>query len=136
MISMNRPSRAARESATTTRYAGFFVVPVRLSRMCTATGHLTSLLVATRRSSRQEGEGAALALELAEPPFHVLEPLHHLLDLRVLLEEPIHVGDLGAAAARDAQAAAAVDDRGGQPLPGRHRGDDRLELLELALLAL
>src|SRR5215468_7463725 len=109
MTSMKRPSRAARESATTTRYAGFFVVPVRLSRMCTATGHLTSLLVATRRSSRQEGEGAA-ALELAEPPFHVLEPLHHLLDLRVLLEESIHVGDLGAAAARDAQAAAAVDD--------------------------
>src|SRR5262245_60895191 len=117
MISMNRPSRAARESATTTRYAGFFVVPVRLSRMCTATGHLTSLMVAMRRSSRQEGErAAALALELAEPPFHVLEPLHHLLDLRVLLEESIDVGDLGAAAARDAQAAAAVDDRGRQSL--------------------
>jgi hypothetical protein len=27
------PSRAARESATTTRYAGFRVVPVRLSLM-------------------------------------------------------------------------------------------------------
>src|SRR5262245_16042570 len=129
---MNRPSRAARESATTTRYAGFFVVPVRLSRMCTATGHLTSLLVATGRSSRQEGERA---LELAHLPFHVLEPLHHLLHLRVLLEEPIHIGDLGAAAARDAQAPAAVDDRGSQPLRRGHRRDDRLEPLEFALLA-
>src|SRR5438045_7703794 len=33
---MNLPSRGARESATTTRYVGAFVLPVRRSRICTA----------------------------------------------------------------------------------------------------
>src|SRR5204862_7684310 len=36
MISMNLPSRGERESATTTRYVGAFVLPVRRRRMCTA----------------------------------------------------------------------------------------------------
>src|SRR5438034_11822350 len=36
MISMNLPSRGARESATTTRYVGAFVLPVRRRRICTA----------------------------------------------------------------------------------------------------
>src|SRR6266511_4337744 len=33
---MNLPSRGERESATTTRYVGAFVLPVRRRRMCTA----------------------------------------------------------------------------------------------------
>src|SRR5438045_2674798 len=33
---MNLPSRGARESATTTRYVGAFVLPVRRRRICTA----------------------------------------------------------------------------------------------------
>src|SRR5437870_10624534 len=36
MISMNLPSRGERESATTTRYVGAFVLPVRRRRICTA----------------------------------------------------------------------------------------------------
>src|SRR6188474_2120579 len=123
---MNLPSRAARESATTTRYAGFRVVPVRLSLMWTATrSPLSGLCCAAveRGSARQEGQGA---LELAHAPLHLLEPLHHLLELRVLLEQPVHVRHAGAAAAGDPRAAAAVDDRGLPPLVRGHRGDDRL----------
>src|SRR5882724_12819461 len=121
---MNFPSRAERESATTTRYAGFRVVPVRLSLMCTATGHLSCSVVVVcmvRGSARQEGQGA---LELAHPPLHVLEPLHHLPELGILLEQPVHVGDVGPAPPRDASAAAAVDDRRLAPLVWRHRSDD------------
>src|SRR6266545_5511114 len=117
---MNLPSRAARESATTTRYAGFRVVPVRLSLMCTATGHLSCSVVVVcvvRGLARQEGQGA---LELAHPPLHVLEPLHHLPELGILLEQPVHVGDARAAAPRDAGPAAAVDHRGLAPLVRRH----------------
>src|SRR4029450_6718550 len=81
------------------------------------------------------GEERERALELAHPPLHLLEPLHHLLQLRVLLEEPVHVGDLGAAAAGDPHAAAAIDDRGLLALRRRHRGDDGLVAAQLALLA-
>src|SRR5215467_11287095 len=101
---MNRPSRAARESATTTRYAGFLPRPVRLSRMCTATESRPFWCAAL--SSRLERQ----ALELAHPPLHLLEPLHHLLELGVLLQQPVHVGHAGAAPSRDAGATAAVDD--------------------------
>src|SRR5215813_9270679 len=128
MTSMKRPSRAERESATTTRYAGFFVVPVLLSLMCTATGSPLSCGLAG-----QEGQGA---FELAHASFHLLETFHHLLELRILLEEPVHVGDLRAAALGDPRAPAAVDDRGLLTLVGRHRADDRLEALEVLLLAL
>src|SRR4026209_53701 len=118
---MNLPSRAARESATTTRYAGFRVVPVRLSLMWTATrSPLSGLCCAAveRRSARQEGQRA---LELAHAPLHLLEPLHHLLELRVLLGQPVHVRHAGAAAAGDPSAAAAADDSGRPPHAlGRH----------------
>src|SRR5215470_17475766 len=125
---MNRPSRAARESATTTRYAGFLPRPVRLSRMCTATESRPFWCAAL--SSRQERQ----TLELAHPPLHLLEPLHHLLELGVLLEQPVDVGDGRAAATRDALAPAAVDDRGFAALGRRHRADHRLEARQILLL--
>ena len=46
------------------------------------------------------------ALELAHAPFHLLEALHHLLELRVMLQQPVDVGDLGAAALGDPRATA------------------------------
>src|SRR5881409_3808339 len=123
MISMKRPSRGARESATTTRYRGRLLEPSRLSRMATAT------------FSPPRHRKAAQALQLAQPPFHRLELLHHLLELRELLEQPVHVLHARAAAARDALAARAVDDLGIAPLLGRHRADDRVEAAEIRLLA-
>src|SRR5437879_12128181 len=63
-------------------------------------------------------------------PLHALELPHDLAELRVLLEEPVHVLHVGAAAARDPLAPAAVDDLGSVPLARRHRADDRGASLE------
>src|SRR5262249_60113273 len=68
-----------------------------------------------------------LALEL-------LELLHHLPQLRVLLEEPINVLHAGAAAPCDALAPAAVDHLGPPALVRRHRADDRVEAADVSLL--
>src|SRR2546426_11722627 len=78
---------------------------------------------------------AAQALQLAQPAFHRFELLHHLLELRELLEQPIHVLHARAAAARDALAAGAIDDLGVAPLARRHGADDGLEPVEVRLLA-
>src|SRR5580765_1000381 len=126
---MNRPSRAARASATTTRYEGFLLRPVRLSRMWTAT--LLLLFWTAVASSGKERQ----ALHLAHPSLHLLEALHHLLELGVLLEQPVHVGDAGAAAPSDALPPAAVDDGRLAPFIGCHRADHRLESRQLLLLA-
>src|SRR5688572_31138949 len=122
MISMKRPSRGERESATTTRYRGRLLEPSRRSRIVTDT------------SSPPQGREAGQLLELAELALHAFELLHHLAQLRVLLEQPVHVLHRGAAAARDALAAAAVDDLGMAALARRHRGDDRVEAAEVGLL--
>src|SRR5438034_9083465 len=106
--------------------------------MCTATGSPLSCgyrakpVIWPSLLSRQERHGA---LELAHASFHLLEALHHLLELRVLLQEPVDVGDLRAAAPGDARAAAAVDDRGPHALLRRHGADDRLEPAEILLFA-
>src|SRR5262249_3365911 len=60
------------------------------------------------------------ALPLAHASLDVLEPLHHLLELGVLLQQSIHVGDRGAASARDPGAPAAVDDAPIPPLLRPH----------------
>src|SRR6185436_21106599 len=89
----------------------------------------------TDTSSPPQGRKARHVLELAELSFHAFELPHHLAQLRVLLEQPVHVLHAGAAAARDALAAAAVDDLGPRPLERRHRRDDRVEAAEIGLLA-
>src|SRR5262245_5764130 len=99
--------------------------------MCTATG--SPLSYGCRTLPWQEGQGT---LELAHAAFHLLEAFHHLLELRVLLEQPVDVGDLRAAALRDPGPPAAVDDRGLLALVRRHGPDDRLEPLEILLFAL
>src|SRR5262245_40120183 len=109
MISMNRPSRGDRESATTTRYAGRRDEPALLSRIETATS--------SPPGKREPGQ----TLHPSQPPLHPLELLHHFSELRVLLEQPVHVLHAGATASRDALAAAAVDDVGMRALPWRHR---------------
>src|SRR5262245_9242674 len=116
---MNRPSRGDRESATTTRYAGRLDEPALRKRIDTATSSPPR-----ERKSRQP-------LHAAEPALHSLELLHHFSELRVLLEQPVHVLHAGPAAARDALPAAAVDDVGMTALGRRHRRDDRVEAPEV-----
>src|SRR5437867_1848896 len=159
---MNRPSRGERESVTTTRYAGRLVVPVRLSRIVTGTCSPLHMLAldggapAPRRhtarttvisSPRSAGPQPRDDLRLALPrksrkilhagkfPLHALELLHDLAELRVLLEQAVHVLHVGAAAARDALSPAAVDDLGIVPLARRHRADDRVEPIEVGRFA-
>src|SRR4029079_12705304 len=99
---MKRPSRGDCESATTTRYDGRRERPVRLSR------------ITTTSSPPECGKArhARDALHAAQLAFHALQLLHHLAQLGELLEQPVDVLHAGAAAARDALTAAAVDDLG------------------------
>src|SRR6266566_6486707 len=139
---MKRPSRGERESVTTTRYAGRLVVPVRLSRIVTGTCSPPSYARLGRRDTQPRD-----VLRLALPwksrkilhagkfPLHALELLHDLAELRVLLEQPVHVLHVGAAAARAALSPAAVDDLGIVPLARRHRADDRVEPIEVGRFA-
>src|SRR5882672_9045580 len=120
---MNRPSRGERESATTTRYRGRLFEPSRRSRIVTAT------------ASPLQGRKAGQALELAQLAFHAFELPHHFSELRVLLEQPVHVLHAGAAAARDALAAAAVDDLRMLALVHGHRRDERVEAAHVSRLA-
>src|SRR2546428_6639716 len=104
---MKRPSRGERESATTTRYAGRLVVPVRLSRIVTAT------FSPPRRRKSWE------ILQAGKLPLHALELLHDLPQLRILLEKPVPVLHPRPAAACDPLAPPALDDLGISPLPRR-----------------
>src|SRR5689334_7035396 len=123
MISMNRPSRGARESATTTRYRGRLLEPSRLSRIATAT------------PSPPRHRKSAQALQLAQSAFHRFELLHHLLELRELLEQAVDVLHARSAATRDALTPRAVDDLGTAALGRRHRANDRVEATQVGLLA-
>src|SRR5258708_11454091 len=102
---MNLPSRGERESATTTRYVGAFVVPVRRRRMCTAKVRRSSVkdvrgknrsvphspeLTRPKVALRLKGY-AGKAWELA-PLGHRAELLHEVLHLLELLEERVHLG--------------------------------------------
>src|SRR5688500_6663484 len=119
MVSITRPSRGERWSATTTRQIGFFLPPTRVSRTLTAIGG--GSLAAARK-----------LLQIRHLP--LLQLLHHLLHLAELLDELIDGLHGGARAAGDPPPARAVDDRGIRALLGRHRRDDRLEPVDLLLV--
>src|SRR5919201_3398741 len=118
---MNRPSRGACESATTTRYDGRLDRPVRLRRMETTSSP------PWHRKRRQATQLPALAR-------HALQLSHHLPKLRVLLEQPIDVLHAGAAAPRDPLAPAAVDHLRMRSLGRRHGRDDGVETAEVSRL--
>src|ERR671936_533583 len=136
-ISMNLPSRGERESATTTRYTGFFFDPTRVNLILTAKPLppcLRSLLalVGLRRFPlrlllRYPGQLGQLA------PAHAL---HQLLHLFAPFEQPVDLFDARAGAARDALPPRAVDHARERTLLGRHRQDDRLDARELRLVDL
>src|SRR3990172_13107860 len=118
MVSINRPSRALRESATTMRYVGCFLLPRRASRIAVAIGHLLPLSRVPEHLERILGHAARAKL------------LHHLLHLLELGKQVIHSLDVGARTGRDAPAAAAVDPIRLAALFSRHGRDDSLDLVE------
>src|SRR3982751_762159 len=119
MVSMKRPSRGERWSATTTRQIGFFLLPTRVRRSRTDIGR--------RRlaAAHELLQGGHLAL---------LQLAHELLHLLELLDEPPDRLDRGARAAGDPPPPRAVDDPGVAALGRGHRQDDRLDAVELALV--
>src|SRR4029077_2558881 len=136
---MNLPSRGERESATTTRYTGFFFDPTRVNLIRTAKPLppcLRSLLafvgfrrlalwrLRRRRRPRQLGK---LALAHA---------LHELLHLLARLEQPVDLLDGRARAVRDPLPSRPVDHLRKRALLQRHREDDRLDPRELLLVDL
>src|SRR5918994_3968160 len=118
---MKRPSRGERWSATTTRQIGFFLLPTRVSRT---------------RTDIERGR-LATARELLQgrhlPARHLA---HQLLHLPELLHELGHRLHRGPGTASDPPPPRAVDDRGIRALGGRHREDDGLQTVELALVHL
>src|SRR5262245_16647559 len=135
---MNLPSRGERESATTTRYTGFFFDPTRVNLMRTAKPLppcLRSLLafVGLRRLAPRRGRrGRARQLgKLASA-----HTLHELLHLLAALEQAVDLFDGRARPLRDALPARAVDHLRQGALLRRHREDDRLDAGELLLVDL
>src|SRR2546425_10362051 len=84
-------------------------------------------------SSLEKRQGAT-ELSRTRPSRHAPDPLHHLTELRVLLEQSIHVLDRRPAPPRDPTPPVTVDDGGRPPLPRRPRADDRLAAPELPVL--
>src|ERR687892_1464904 len=96
IVSMKRPSRGERWSATTTRQIGFFLLPTRVSRTRT---DIERRRLATAGELLQRRHLAARQLP------------HQLLHLSELLHQLRHGLHGGPRAARDPAAARAVDDR-------------------------
>src|SRR4051794_40382186 len=127
-ISMIRPSRGDRWSAATMRQIGSFLPPTRVSLSRTATGFL-SKICPLRLSGlpHERPEAGHLA------PAQLLHDLAHLAEL---LDELVDRLDVRAGPAGDAQAARSLDELGPAALLRRHRQDDRLDAVELALVDL
>src|SRR3954447_14437610 len=111
-VSMNRPSRGERRSATTTRPWGSFFPPTRVSRMLTAI-------------SAEQDSVSALTHQLAEiRHLALLDPAHQFAHLIELLDELVDLLRGGPGAAGDALPARALDRLGMAPLPRGHRQHD------------
>src|SRR5436305_2856590 len=110
---------------------------------------VVALMKATYHPSMPESSSPAPELDTtrverlrprpASHPHRALQPLaldalHHLLHRAVLLEQAVDLGDRGAGAHGDPLLAAAVEDVRPAALQGGHRVDDRLDLLEAALV--
>src|SRR5271166_5652074 len=98
---MNRPSRGACASATTKRYVGCFLAPMRRSRIFTI-------------SSLNQSPSPRSA-----------EVLGHLACLIELFHQPVDVGNGTSRTASDSLAARSVEDIRMAAFPAGHRADDR-----------
>src|ERR1700686_3461572 len=139
MVSITRPSRGERWSATTTRHMGSLLPPTRVSLSLTDT--VSSLLVARllpaelRRCARQRPRSASAARERADIRDPAAPDLaHHLAHLAELLDQAIDVLNGGPRAAGDPQPARPLDQLRAAALLGGHRQDDRLNPVQLALV--
>src|SRR4029077_6624511 len=114
---MNLPSRGERESATTTRYTGFFFDPTRVNLMRTAKplppGFLSLLaFVGFCRfslSRLRSGRGRAAGKGSEIRPLALTHALHKLLPPLARLGQPVDVLERGAGSTRDPLAPRAVD---------------------------
>src|SRR3954452_19052764 len=125
---MKRPSRGERWSATTTRQTGSFLPPTRVSLSRTA-------ICSFRRKRRRRLAG--LPHERPEVG-HLAAPdlAHQLAHLVELLDELVDLLDARPRPLGDPQPARALDELGPPALLGRHRKDDRLDPVDLALVDL
>src|ERR1700694_2568903 len=131
---MNRPSRGLRESATTIRYTGRFVVPIRLSRIFT-TRAPSPLTVASNSELRriqvlQLTQHARLATHTLAAAL-ATQCLEHALHLVESLEQTVHIGDGRAAAGGDALAPRSLDHLGAAAFLRCHGQNDRLHATDV-----
>src|SRR4051812_27309466 len=128
-VSMKRPSRGERWSATTTRQIGSFLPPTRVSLSRTA--------MRSFRASKRRRRLAGLPHERPEVR-HLAAPdlAHQLAHLVELLHELVDLLDARPRALGDAKPARALDELGPPALLRRHRQDDRLDAVDLALVDL
>src|SRR3954453_17483633 len=132
MVSMDRPSRGERLSATTTRHTGSLRPPTRVSLMLT-------LMSAEEVSARRWlGAGVGLLPHHRAEVGHLalLQPAHELAHLAELLDQLVNLLDRGPRPVGDPRAAAALDDVRPPALVRGHRQDDRLDAVELLLVDL
>src|SRR3954454_14568568 len=132
IVSIVRPSRGERLSATTMRQIGFFFEPTRRSLIRTAIGRerlAPSDLRARRSPGLQLGD---LLRGRRRPGGHAPHQYFHLVDL---LDQLLDLDDFGAGAGRDPLAARTVDEPWVAPLSRGHREDDLLDPVELPLVA-
>src|SRR5579859_7485349 len=130
---MNLPSRGLRESATTSRYTGRLVVPIRfnliltnvvlLSETCLTELRWIDVLELSEHAGLATNTLGALAAKALEHALHLLESL----------EQAVDVGDGRPAAHRDAFAARALDELGVAALLDGHGEHDRLHAAEVVL---
>src|SRR5580658_10311058 len=130
---MNLPSRGLRESATTSRYTGRLVVPIRfnliltnvvlLSESCLSELGWIDVLELSEHSRLAADTLGALAAKALEHPLHLLETLEQTVDIR----------DGGAAAQRNTFAPRAFDELGMTALGSGHGKHDCLHAAEVLL---
>src|ERR671921_238416 len=109
IVSIVRPSRGERLSATTIRQIGFFLEPTRLSLIRTAigSGRLASTGLRARRALSAAGQLGHLLRRRHLSVGHRFHQHFHLVEL---LDQLVDLLDLGAGTGGDAFAAGAVDD--------------------------
>src|SRR5580704_554013 len=130
---MNLPSRGLRESATTNRYTGRLVVPIRfnliltnvvlLSETCLTELRWIDVLELSEHAGLAANTLRALAAEAFEHALHLLETL----------EQTVDIGDRRPAPHRDAFASRALDELGVPALLRGHGEHDRLHATEVVL---
>src|ERR1700733_13919061 len=130
---MNLPSRGLRESATTSRYTGRLVVPIRFNLILTNVVLLSETCLSELRGVDvlELSEHAGLAADTLGA--FAAEAFEHALHLFEALEQTVDVRDRRAAAHGNAFAARALDELGMTALLHRHREDDRLHAAEILL---